>query len=100
MIEHLLVAIGIFWIFIHTIASIRNHQRIIRRNTLLIGKGKKKRKYEYIFVEEKGCSYCGKPISKEEYENERYGYCKECTEDLMTEEEDYGDTEKEGLWRI
>ena len=36
----------------------------------------------------KRCEYCGKEISKEEYENERFGYCDECTEDLMTEEEE------------
>ena len=46
------------------------------------------------------CKYCGKKISKDEYEDDRYGYCYECTEDLMTEEEDYGDEEDEGLWGI
>jgi len=34
------------------------------------------------------CEYCGKDVSNEEYERERYGYCDECTEDLMTEEEE------------
>ena len=34
------------------------------------------------------CEYCSKEISKEEYDRERRGYCDECTEDLMTEEEE------------
>ena len=47
-----------------------------------------------IFVDDKGllnhrrCGYCGKHISVEEFENERYGFCDECSEDLMTEEEE------------
>ena len=36
----------------------------------------------------KRCQYCRKEISDEEYEDERYGYCYECTDDLMTEEEE------------
>ena len=36
----------------------------------------------------KQCEYCGKEISEEEYEDERNGYCYECTDDLMTEEEE------------
>ena len=27
-------------------------------------------------------------------------YCDECTDNLMTEEEDYGDKEEEGLWGV
>ena len=44
-------------------------------------------------VEKMQCEYCGKEISKEEYNRERRGYCDECTDDLMTEEE-------EELWGI
>jgi hypothetical protein len=40
------------------------------------------------------CEYCGKEISKEEYERERQGYCDECTDDLVTEEE------TEDVWEV
>lgn len=48
----------------------------------------------------KRCQYCNKPISKQEYERERHGYCDECSDDLATEEEDYGDKEEESTWGI
>jgi len=35
----------------------------------------------------KECQYCSKPISDEEFEREREGYCDECSDDLATEEE-------------
>ena len=64
------------------------------------GKQARGKQKEYIFVGEKRCSYCGRPISEEEFERERHGYCDECTDNLMTEEEDYGDKEEEGLWGV
>ena len=43
---------------------------------------------ERLVEKMKHCEYCGKEISDEEYEQERYGYCDECTDNLMTEEEE------------
>ena len=69
----------------------KEHERQLRKK-LAKQTGK-----DYIFIEKKSktmrCEYCSKEISEEEYEDERYGYCYECTEDLMTEEE-------EDVWEI
>lgn len=69
------------------------HNRRIAEGVRAIGRRGRQKRKTYIFVEEneskmKRCQYCSKPISKEEYENERYGYCDECSDDLATEEEE------------
>lgn len=90
MIWSIIVVIGWILIAIKSIQDVQRHNRIIEYNMIQIGKNQKKK--QYVFVPEKEskmkCQYCGKPISKEEYENERYGYCDECSDDLATEEEE------------
>ena len=82
----LAIGIAIYW----QILENRMWNRIFREHERQLRKKLGKQK-DYIFVNEESkmrCQYCGKQISKEEYENERYGYCYECTDDLMTEEEE------------
>lgn len=71
------------------------HERRIAEGIRAIGrKGRQRKRYIFVGESKMSCQYCSKEISKEEYENERYGYCNECSDDLATEEE------TEDVWGI
>lgn len=90
----------IFWVIIIPVAfylawrDTRKHWRLVElgiQQRLQEMKGEKRK--EIIFVDDLGenlnqCDYCGKEINREEYKRERQGYCDECTDNLLTEEEE------------
>ena len=95
MIGIIILASAFFLGIYLTVRDAKNWDKLIKE----AGKPKETEKTDrFIFVEEesqmKRCEYCGKEISEEEYERERYGYCDECSEDLATEEE------TEDLWGV
>lgn len=91
-----IVVIGWILITIWEITKVREHMKLVNLGIQAIKKQHKKKRRpinNLIFVDDEGnkeyhCAYCGKIIDEQEYDNEWYGYCDECTDDLMTEEEE------------